>query len=392
MTQYNHIILNRHNILTRVSEGLLSLKQASVELSLSYRHTRRLFKRLLNHSRSIDSLTFQRTHPAPNRTPDNVRQKILQLHNKYPDVNNCHLSEIANSELSIKLHPSTIRSILIQANLYKFSKSKKPRPRKRYEKEAFGQLVHIDTSEHLWIPNLNHHTYLILLLDDHSRTILAAGLFDSNTTWNNMLMILKAIRAYGIFQIVYCDNASMFKLIRTGWSRHFEYRTDLEKVQTEIHRALIELGITLLPHPPQSPFCKGKIERIFQFMQDRLTKELKDCPTLDGANIILQNWVKWYNTKHVNSITGVVPFKRLSPSVTKPIPAGLNLDDIFCFKYTRVVKNDNTFDFKQKTYQITNLKDRLYWGKAEIQLHLIPGRCIRIFYKGLFIQQYLEKS
>ena len=385
-------IQHRHNILVKADQGIISLKEAASELNLCYRHTRRLYSRFLNGGKTVQSLAYKRTHPAPNRIPDTTREKILKLHTAYPGANNCHLAELAGNLLNIKIHPSTIRSILIQANHYEIKTSKKRRPRKRYEKNAFGELVHIDTSEHLWVPKLKKHASLILLLDDFSRFILAAKFFKANTTWNNMLMIRQAIRRYGLFQILYCDNASMFKLIRTGYSRHFDYRTDLEKVQTEIHRALSELNILLLPHPVESPFCKGKIERIFGFMQDRLAVLLQDCSTLEEANKILAKWVKWYNTRHVNSITDVVPSARLNPSVVKPSPEDLNMDDVFCFKLIRSVKKDNTFDYQGVTYQITHFDYRANWGNTQVELHVVPNKCIRIFYKGRFIQQFWKKS
>jgi len=385
-------IHHRHNILVKVNQGFISLKEAALELKLSYRHTKRLFSRFFNGGKTIESLAYKRTHPAPNRIPDATRQKILNLHIAYPKANNHHLAELSHDLLNIKIHPTTIRSILIQANHYEIKVCKKRKPRKRFEKKAFGELVHIDTSEHLWVPKLKKHIYLILLLDDFSRLILAAKFFKADTTWNNMLMIRHAITRYGIFQILYCDNASMFKLIRTGYSRHFDYRTDLEKVQTEIHRALIDLNIVLLNHPVKSPFCKGKIERIFGFIQNRLVVLLQDCQTIEEANKILARWVKWYNTKHINSITEVIPRSRIKPSVTTPLAENINLDDIFCYKLTRTAKKDNTFEHGGYTYQITRFDHKAHWGNTKIELHEVRNKCIRVFYKNNFVQQFSIKS
>jgi hypothetical protein len=205
-------------------------------------------------------------------------------------------------------------------------------------------------------------------------------------------MIRHAIKRYGIFQVLYSDSASMFKLIRTGYSRFFDYRTDLEKVQTEIHRAMTDINIVLLHHPPKSPFAKGKIERLFKFMQERLGILLQDCQTIEDANKILAKWVKWYNTKHVNSITKVIPCSRFKPSVIKPLPKNINLDDIFCFKLTRTAKKDNTFEYDGHTYQITRFDHRAHWGNTLLELHEIPNKCIRVFYKNNFVQQFSIKS
>ena len=396
-TIYPKKVLRRHSILFRTSEGFINLKEASKELDLSYRHTRRLFKRFIEGSRSMEALTYRKAHSPAHKLDVAIKKKVLSFYRKYPGLNNCHLADLLEPLLPRRLHPSTVRAILIQAGVYPVNRIKKRRARKRFEKERFGQLVQMDTSQARWLAGSKKDTYLVLLLDDHSRLVLAGRIFEHDTTWNNMLVIREAIERYGLFEIVYTDNASIFKLIRTGFSRHFEYRVDLEKVQTEIHRALLELGITLLPHPVRQPQCKGKIERIFGFMQDRFLKQAAPlgasfraapCKTLKQLNDYLQKWIVWYNTKRVHSITGVTPLERISNSVCRALPRGLNLDDVFCFKQERTVKLDNTFAFGNKAYQISNFKLKSTWAKTKVRLHILPDRCIRLFYEGQFIQEF----
>ena len=387
-TLYSKKVLHRHNILFRVSEGFINLNEASREIDLSYRHTRRLFKRFIEGSRSMDALTYRKAHSPAHKLDVAIKKKVLSFYRRYPGLNNCHLADLLEPELPRRLHPSTVRAILIQAGVYPVNRLKKRRARKRFEKERFGQLIQMDTSQHRWLAGSKKDTYLVLLLDDHSRLILAARIFEHDTSWNNMLVIREAIEKYGLFEILYTDNASIFKLIRTGFSRHFEYRVDLEKVQTEIHRALLEIGITLLPHPVRQPQCKGKIERIFGFMQDRFLKQAASCKTLKQLNDYLQKWILWYNTKWVHSITEVTPLERISNSVCRDLPKGLNLDDIFCFKQNRTVKLDNTFAFGNKTYQITDFKIKSTWAKTKVRLHILPDRCVRLFYEERFIQEF----
>lgn len=387
-SRFSKEILHRHRVLTLVAERVMTIREASSQVGLSYRHSRRLFRRFLSGNRCLESLVYQRAHPAPHRLDVSIKKKVLSLYEAYPDLNNYHLSDMLEPMLGRRLHPSTIRSILIQAGCYQFGRRRPRRPRKRFEKDSFGELVQMDTSQHRWLPALGKDSFLVALQDDHSRGVLAARIFEKDTTYNNMSVIREAVEKYGIFQVLYTDNDSMFKLIRTGWSRHFEYRKDLERVQTEIHRALLELGITLLPHPPKQPQCKGKIERFFGFLQDRFVKQAKNCKDLKELNRALQRWIHWYNTKRVHSITNCVPKERFGSSVCRLLPKDLNLDDVFCFKLTRTVKNDNTFDFQGKTYQITNFLKRKTLAKAHIRLHILPDKCIRIFFEEQFIQQF----
>ncbi|MFQ6052510.1 MAG: integrase core domain-containing protein [Candidatus Hydrothermarchaeota archaeon] len=383
-------ILERYKTLSLVKEGFLTLSKASSQLQLSYRHTHRLFHRLLKAGMNPETLLYKRNHSAWNRLSEEEREKVIEVFDSYPEINNSHLSDLLEETLKKTLSPSTIRSILIGTGRYQ-PRKKRRRPRKRFERESFGELVQMDTSEHLWLPALGKRTYLLALEDDYSRELLAARIFSSDTTWNNFCLIREVVEGYGAFQALYTDNDSMFKFIRRGFSMHFEYRSDLEKIQTQINRALLELGILLIHHEPFQPQCKGKIERLFSFMQDRLFYPLKDVKDLPEANRILDAWRQWYNKKHVHSITGLRPSDRHHPCSFKPLPKGMNLDDVFCFKDTRIVKKDNTFNYQGRTYQITNQTHRFSWNKAKITLHILPEKCIRAFYQGKFIQEFSHK-
>jgi len=387
---YSPKILQRYKTLSLAKEGFLTLSEASKELELSYRHTHRLFHRLIQSGMKPDSLLYKRNHHSWNRLSKEEREKVIKVFDSYPEINNCHLSNVLEETLGRSLSPSTIRSILIESGRY-HPQGKKRRARKRFERKSFGELVQMDTSEHLWLPALGKRTYLIAMEDDYSRELLGARIFTSDTAWNNLYVIREVVERYGVFQALYTDNASMFKFIRKGFSMHFEYKSDLEKIQTQINRALLELGILLIHHEPFQPQCKGKIERIFSFMQSRLYYPLKDVKELFKANQILDEWREWYNKKHIHSITGLRAFDRHYPSSFKPLPKGINLDDIFCFKDTRMVKKDNTFNYQNRTYQITNQTHRFSWNKAKVTLHILPEKCIRVFYQGKFIQEFSYK-
>lgn len=136
----------------------------------------------------------------------------------------------------------------------------------------------------------------------------------------------------GLLGTLYVDNGSKFKVIRHGNSGFFNYREETlaGETITEIYRALIELGTFLLSHEPENGRAKGKIERVFRFIQEGFTTE-HTAITLEEMDHQFQKWIEWYNTCHVNRDTGVVSQARLKSSVTKPLN-GINLADILCFK------------------------------------------------------------
>jgi len=263
--------------------------------------------------------------------------------------------------------------------------------------QAFGQLVQMDTSEHPWIPTIDEELALIAMIDDFSRDPLSAFIYTGDTTWNNMKTIRFVIEKYGIFEALYSDNDSIFTYMRSEDPIHVTYYKNQLDVTTQLHRALIELGITLIRHKPKEPHCKGKIERFFEFLQDRFINELKrridkipkdKFGAIRFANRTLYKYLAYWKTHHIHSITKYRPVERHSPSVFKPVPAGINLDDIFCFKWERTVKDDDTFQFSNKTYQLTKSIPKRSYPYGKIMVHVIPGKSLRVFYDEQFVQQF----
>jgi transposase InsO family protein len=116
-----------------------------------------------------------------------------------------------------------------------------------------------------------------------------------------MLVLREAVEGYGVPCIIYSDNDSKFKLIRHPGSRFFTYRQEIldGETITVVHRALLELGCTLITHEPGNAQAKGKIERLFRFIQERFILE-HTARTMEELNAQLQHWITWYNTVHLN--------------------------------------------------------------------------------------------
>ena len=247
----------------------------------------------------------------------------------------------------------------------------------------------MDSSPHHWIPAIHRILHLVLILDDHSRKILAAQFFTKDTSYNNMLLLKEIVRKYGVFHLLYTDNDSKFKYLRNNPSRYFEYKKAPEDVFTQIDRALSELNTRLTHTPPFEPQGRGKIERLFGFMQERLPKELalKEIVTIADANRYLKGWIRWYNNR-IHTETGMKPNVRFKNSAFVPLPEGKNLDDIFSLVEKRVVKADNTISYHGRVYQLRPDRYRISWTKALVELRIHPEEKIRVFYKSELIQEF----
>lgn len=262
-------MLKRYETLCAVKGRNINLKIVSLELNLSYRQTLRLGKRFKEEG--MKGLSYRRIHPAHNRIKEEIVRKVAALKkSKYPDFNISHFTEWLEKEEGIKISREKVRKVLINSGLHKIWEGKRRKPRVRFEASKSGILLQTDSSPHQWIPDLPQPLYLVLTLDDHSRKILAGHFFDKDSSYNNMLLLKKIVRKYGIFHLLYTDNASKFKYLRNKPSLYFNYKKESDDVFTQIDRALSELNIRLTHTPPFEPQGRGKIERFLALCR-------KDC-------------------------------------------------------------------------------------------------------------------
>ena len=161
----------------------------------------------------IHCFLYQRRHPAWNRLPQSVRNVIIALKEERPKRSNPFIAELLDELYEIKVHPTTVRNILIKAGKYTCSRERR-RPAIHFEAKSFGEIYQMDSTSGAWLEGYRQVT-LVLILDDFSRTILAARLFDSDSTYN-MLVIREAAQEYELFNLLYVDNDSKFKVIRHG--------------------------------------------------------------------------------------------------------------------------------------------------------------------------------
>lgn len=366
MTQ--HQFAHLQVILPLIRSGTLPLTLAGRMLKVSDRQLRRY----LRGQGLILKLPW-------NRIPEEVRQYVKALKQDNPDYNCQWLSELVSDHFESKISRASVWRILKAAQLLT-KPPVTPVIRSRFEAQASGDLVQLDTSWGYWLNR--ERICLILLLDDYSRYILAAEFFWEDSAYNNMLMIRDVVQDYGRFRLLYTDNASFFKALRHN--RSFYQNHSQSEYESEITRALRELGVLHITHQPYQPQGKGKIERLFRFLQERLVSQFQKqhIQTLEAANLALWEWVDWYNLEHVNRTTGCPPKKRFDPSGFTPLSGEVSLDDVFCFKDTRKIDKCNQFSYEGRNYTIPS--DHCLVA-CKVSLHIHPHRRIRVWHAGKFI-------
>lgn len=224
-----------------------------------------------------------------------------------------------------------------------------PKPRRRWQAGAIGELWQHDSSPHPWWL-ADHYPVLILTLDDHSRKIVAGSFVRSDTTWDHFAHLRLSLENYGAPACLYTDGLSLFG-----------HRSPADRLDThsQFQRAFTALGVAhrVAPDAP----AKGKIERRFDTFQKRLTSLLAYEKVTDykTANLLLQTQILWHNQHHVCRTTGLTPNaawdlaleeKRSRLRVAPPVPL---LDLHLALYVHRRLNADYTLDFLGRNWPVS---------------------------------------
>jgi hypothetical protein len=225
--------------------------------------------------------------------------------------------------------------------------------------------------------------YVVTILDDYSRAVVACRVFASDSSYHNLLTLRQAMERHGRPRVLYTDNDSKFRLTRYQRSRFYTYRPETLAglVETEVGRALRELDVQLLSHLPGNAQAKGKIERFFRFLQGRVLHHNR-ARTLEELQALLDEWVEAYNARHVNRDTGCTPAERLTPSAARPLEG--SADDVFCLKEERKVAKDHTISLDGVTYTLPSEPCLVAF---KVKLHIHPGERLRVWHGGRLVAE-----
>jgi len=366
--------MKRDNLLNQVKNKEIRLKEASVILGICYRQTLRLFKKFKESG--LKGIIKKYNNAGKNLKLDEfTKVKALKLRKElYYDFNILHYKEKLEEEHDIAFSYETVRQMLINENKHIPKKRKKVYRRRRRMPKA-GMLVQMDSSEHLWLPEIKEKYHLIAGIDDATSNVPFAFFAPFDTTFANMHNIRKIIEAEGLFEALYVDKASHFKTTR---HEGLHQNVNNEQQSTNIGMALKELGITLIL--ANSPQAKGRIERLFRTFQDRLIKEmrLKGIKDYDEANKYLhEKFLPWYNKR----------FSIAAPNAYNDLPEDKNLDLIFTKRETRKVKKDNTISFYGQLIQLPKSQATLSYTKPNVEIRFNDKQELFVVYKNKIIHK-----
>ncbi len=197
----------------------------------------------------------------------------------------------------------------------------KKRKKKIHDREVLtnyaGELIQHDSSHHLWAPAAKEKWYLITSIDDFSRFMLYAVLFKRETAWAHILALETVILQYGCPYKYYVDSHSIFRFVRGRdelWLKHHKL-TDESTPQWK--QVLFDSNVKVTY--ALSPQAKGKVERPYGWLQDRLVRTCirENVTDIKDAQKILNQELRRYNHRQVHSTTQEVPYVRFQKALNE---------------------------------------------------------------------------
>jgi transposase len=353
---------SRLHIIHQALDARITQAEAASLMGLSDRQIRRMIKRI--RKAGDEGICHQsRGKPSNHRIPRKVKEKTLRLfREEYKDFNLTHATEQLLETHGITINRETLRLWLTAADIpFKKRRVRKHR-RWRARRAHFGELVQIDGSHHDWFEGRGPVCVFMGYIDDATSTV-HGRFYAYEGTIPAMDSMKWYIKRFGIPQSVYLDKHSTYK---AQSEPTIEEQLAGQRPMSQFERSMAQLEIEVIH--ANSPQAKGRVERLFRTLQDRLVKEMRlaGIKSIDEANEFLKLFLPKFNRK----------FKKPAASkadLHRPAPHCRELDKVLCIKEERTVRNDFTVIHNSTLYQIekvTRAKKVMIEERLDGTLHI----------------------
>jgi transposase len=356
----------RLKVLNEIEAGRMTIGEAAELMRVSERQVYRLKKAY--REKGAAGLTHgNRGRPSPRATSPEVKAAVIELvKQSYRDYNNQHVKEKLEEEHQIVVSVATVRRIRLEAGVVSPRKRRAPKHRQRRERYPVeGLLVQTDASLHDWLEGRGPPLALITYIDDATNEVTGAVFREQEDAAGYMMGLWQTTEQKGLPCGLYTDRRNVFQNPKEPT---IEQQLAGKQPTSQFKRALDELDMVLIQ--AYSPQAKGRIERLFATLQDRLVKALREANacTLEEANRVLQDFLPRFNARFAKEAAQ-------PGSAYRPWPADLRPSDVFCFKYSRVVANDNAISFAGHKLPIPPGPARRSYARARVEVrHHLDGR------------------
>lgn len=390
-TNERAITLNDHEqkrlqVLNAVLAGKLSRGEAAASVDVSERQLRRMLAAYEERGASALVHGNRGRRPQHATSPEVGAQVVALARTTYAGCNQQHLRDLLAEREGIDLSRATVHRLLVQAGVLAPQRQRPPQHRRRRERRAqCGQLVQVDGSRHAWLEERGPWLTLLGAIDDATNQVVALCFREQEDAAGYLALVAQMITAYGRPLALYHDRHGIFRVL-TGQTVRAGTATSALRLEdqlagrtqplTQFGRLLDELTITSIA--ARSPQAKGRVERLWGTLQDRLVAELRLAGVHDlaGANAFLATFLPRFNAQFA------VPAAQPESAFRPLDPASGPLDHLCCFKYARTVAADNTVTFGGQRLQLLPDAHRRSYAQATVEVHEhLDGR-VSVVYAG----------
>lgn len=364
----------------RFQKKKLTTEEASELLGISVSSFYR--KRERYNEEGFESLYDKRLRRiSPHKVADIEVARITKLYaEKYRGFSVKHFHEFAMREHGLKYGYTWTKNQLEKAGFIRRSKRGGDHRLRRERRPMTGMMLHQDGSTHEWIPGLGHNVDLIITMDDADSLITSGFFVLQEGTESSFQGIKETIEKYGLFCSLYTDRGSHYWTTPEAGGKVDKHHL------TQVGRALKHLGVQHIA--AYSPQARGRSERMFGTLQNRLPKELalQGITTLEEANRYLK---EIYLPRHNQQFT----IKPKEEDKTAYIPwIGADLNEILCHQEERVVQNDNTISYNGKRLQIGKDDLRHHYVRTTVQVREYLNGTLSVYYGPRCIGKYSKEG
>lgn len=360
----------RPGLIQAALAGKLMNRDGASALGLSVRQFRRL--KSAYREDGVEGLVHgNRGRQSSRRLKETDRSRIVAwLHGTYAGLNDTHLTEKLREIEKLEVSRETVRQIRLSEQIAPARRRRAPKHRTRRLREAReGAMVLIDSSQHLWFEDRGPLWNLLGAIDDASGKILVLHFRLHEDLHGYTELLRRLVADYGLPGNLYGDRLGVFVRNDDHWT--LDEQLAGQQDLTQFGSMLAELAVGFIA--ARSPQAKGRIERLWETLQDRLVAELRlrGIDTVEAAEAFLPEFIRDFNQRFARPARECLQAWR---------PAPRNFDSILSCRYVRVVARDNTVTLPGRWVQLPARAHGRSWQGCRLEAReLLDGR-LQIFH------------
>ena len=367
--------LLRYDTIQNLIDGHINGTEAAKQIGLTIRQVKNIKAMVIQEG--INGIIHKNRGCKSNRklseTKINKTKKIMK--EKYYDFGPTFASEKLWENHKIKISDETLRHLMAGWGLWKIKPRKQPKNMRfwRPRKDNYGEMQQFDGSYHHWLEDRAGELCLLLSIDDATGKITHAKFGHDEGVMAVFSFWTEYFNKNGLPVSIYLDKFSTYKI-------NHKNAVDNHKLKTQFERATKQIGAKLIT--AHSPEAKGRVERVFGTLQDRMVKEIRlaGISTIESANKFLEDYIIKFNAKFA-----VIPNRKanLHRSVNKQTQD--TLLQIFSRQSQRKVNNDYTIMFENKYFQLDKEQPTTVYKKDAVIIEEHLDDSIKINLNGHYL-------